>query len=90
MSKITLVLDLGTPEIGKTKRPLTAGKSACTIEEQVREMIECIESDEDSNVEWRALKGLYADLVKMKQTDRIKRLRKTIKPVLSKYGIHVE
>lgn len=86
--RITIMIEAGTPgkEAALTK-PEPKGKS---IEEEVRESIELIDSGRASSVEWRALRGLYDSLVKMKQTDRIKNLRKMIKPVLSKYGYHME
>jgi len=41
-------------------------------------------------VEWKSLQGFYKQLASMKQTPRVQNLRKMIKPVLSKYGYHVE
>lgn len=86
--QIKLMLDLGVPaESRKAEEPTVPKRS---IEDEVRDSLELIESDRQSSIEWRAIKGLYQQLCKMKQTERVQNLRNMIKPVLSKYGYHVE
>lgn len=86
--QITIMLNLGHP--GSQSRLTPPEKPSKSIEEEVRESLELVESGHASSVEWRALRGLYASLVKLPQNSRIKQLRKQIKPVLSKYGYHLE
>ena len=88
MSVVKIMLELGPPtQCGPSSsiRKNELGDKP-TIEQQVRDMLQLIESDYESSIEWRALRGLYAKLMSMKQSDRVKNLRKMIKPVLHKYG----
>lgn len=87
MSKIVICIEAGAPAEPK-KAPKQAPKQ--TLEQEVREMIDLIESGYESSIEWRALKGLYMSLAKKKRTPRIDNLIKMMKPVLSKYGHHIE
>lgn len=93
MSKIEVVIKLEQPRPGSPapaateKKPVEKKQS---IEEQVRKTIELIESGYCSDMEWKALRSFYTVLMKRKQTERIKNLRKMIKPLLSKYGYHTE
>lgn len=57
-----------------------------SIEEQVRECIECIESGHESKVEWKLLNRTYAKLLKLKKTPRVRNLIKMIEPLLAKHG----
>lgn len=86
--KLQVMIDMGTPK--EITRPHEDACEPRPIEDEIRESLELIESGHDSNIEWRAIKGLYSQLTKMKQTSRVKNLRDMIKPVLSKYGFHVE
>lgn len=93
--KIQVMLDLGTPgSASQGKRELRpAAEDPCPkrpIEDEIRDSLELIESGHESSIEWRAIQGLYKQLTQLKQTDRIRNLRNMIKPVLSKYGYHVE
>lgn len=92
MSKIAIMIDMGAPHPGAPAPTSTAPEKTkkMSIEEEVRKSIQLIESGYNSKIEFTALRGLYTSLVKMKQTDRIKNLRNMIKPVLSKFGYHVE
>lgn len=83
--KINIMLDLGVPENSSKYPPPEEKKS---VEEQVREAIECIESGHDSYMEWKLINKLYASLQKMKKTERTESLMAMIEPVLSKYGIY--
>jgi hypothetical protein len=60
-----------------------------SLEEQVRCLVDLVESDRDSSQEWKTLRGFYADLLKKKETDQIRNLKNMIKPVLAKYGYHL-
>jgi hypothetical protein len=81
MSRIKLMIEVGMPQEYK--------KPACeplSIEDEIRDSINLINSYQDSSIEWRAIRGLYDRLCKMKQTPRVKNLKNMIKPVLAKYG----
>lgn len=88
MSKLTIMIDLGAPK--ELTRPHEDECKPRPIEDEIRESLELIDSGHESNIEWRAIKGLYSQLTQMKQTSRVKNLRDMIRPVLSKYGFHVE
>lgn len=81
-----LVLKLKLPPPGITEKP----EPEKSLEETVREMIEKVDSYEDSAVEWKALKRFYSDLCKCGDNPRAQSLRKMIRPVLAKYGFFVE
>lgn len=86
--KLQVLIDLGAP-----KELTKSHEDACErrpIEDEVRDSLELIESGHDSSIEFKAIKGLYTQLTKLKQTSRVRNLRDMIKPVLSKYGYHVE
>lgn len=59
-----------------------------SIEDDVRQAIDCIESGYDSVVEWKMINKLHKELKTMKKTARIKNLLDMIEPVMSKYGLH--
>lgn len=82
--KINIMLDLGVPE--ETKN-YPEPEEKPSVEERVREAIECIESGHDSYMEWKLLNKLYASLQVMKKTERTQSLIEMIEPVLSKYGM---
>lgn len=86
--KLQVLVDMGVPEQLRKPAPEVCPKPP--IEDRVRQMIENIESDRDSYVDFRALNHLYDDLCRMKQNKRIENLRNMIKPVLSKFGYHKE
>jgi len=90
--KISLVIQGSAgqpPRRGEERKP-HKGCEPIGVEEEVRTMLDLVESGHDSAVEWRALRGFYQNLCKMKQNPRVRNLREMIKPVLSKYGYHVE
>jgi hypothetical protein len=76
-------------QCSKCKPPVAEHRKKPTVEEQVRSMIDLVQSDRDSSTEWRALRSFYSDLHKMKRTARIENLIKLIKPVLATYGYHL-
>lgn len=65
----------------KTKR------NGPTLEEKVRECLECIESNEDSMQEWEFIRRLNNKLMsKPKKGQRTRKLLEMMNPVISKYG----
>lgn len=59
-----------------------------SIEDQVKDAIDCIDSGYKSDVEWLMINKLYSELEKKKPTPRVKNLMSMIEPVLAKYGYH--
>lgn len=84
--KLQIMLDTGIPR--NLTRPDEDSCERRPIEDEIRDSLELIESGHDSTIEWRAIRGLYAQLKQMKQTPRVQNLRSMIKPVLSKFGYH--
>lgn len=79
-----LVLQLSMPEPGQTaERPAPLG-----VEDQVRDLLECIDSGHDSGVEWLTIMKLHKDLLLMKKTPRVVNLIRMIEPVLARYGYY--
>ena len=62
-------------------------KPDTSIEEEVRQAIEMIDSGHDSYVEWKLLNKLARELRPRKDA-RSKNLMEMIDPVLQKYGMH--
>jgi hypothetical protein len=58
-----------------------------SIEEEVREAIDLIESGHDSYMEWKLLNKLAKEL-RTRKDARSKNLMEMIDPVLQKYGLH--
>lgn len=83
--KLQILLDV-EPSMPKEKYPVEARDTS--IEEDVKEAIECIESGHDSVVEWKMINKLYKELRTMKKSTRVKNLIDMIEPVMSKYGLH--
>lgn len=81
MSQINLLLSLDVPQHRSEKRKFS-------IEDEVREALDLIESGNDSHVEWNMIRRLYREICKRKPTARIANLKEMIEPVLSKYGYH--
>lgn len=86
--KLQIMLDMGTPKELRKPEPEVCPKRS--IEDEIRESLELIDSGHDSAIEFRAIRGLYKQLTEMRQTPRIVNLRDMIRPVLSKYGYHHE
>lgn len=78
------MLDMPPPEAGKSEYPT---EPEISIEEEVREAIEKIDSGHDSYVEWKLLNKLAKELRSRKDA-RSKNLLEMIDPVLQKYGLH--
>lgn len=58
-----------------------------SVEDEVREALELIESGHDSHIEWKLLNKLARELRPRKDA-RSKNLMEMIDPVLQKYGMH--
>lgn len=80
-----LRIHIEMPEPGKQKYPIPDREKS--LEEEIRYMIDCIESGHDSSVEWRALNRLYK-VLRTKKSPRAKRLIEMMEPTLQKYGVH--
>lgn len=85
--RISIDLDMEEPQ--KISPPASR-----TVEDRVREAIECIESGFDSQSDWSLLLRLYKALLSYKKenraSDRMVNLMEMIHPVLAKYGYHME
>ena len=81
---------MGAPSVEKTKnhpQPLPPEDKIASVEEEVKQAVEMIESGHDSLTEWKLLNKLCRELSKRKDS-RSKNLMKMIEPVMSKYGMH--
>lgn len=72
----------------KLQMPSETKYKSKSIEEKIKECIECVESGYDSPVEWKLLNRTLAKLRKMKRTPRVKNLIAMIEPIMSKHGYH--
>lgn len=70
--------------------PEQTEKAVCgpSIEEQVKDALECINSGYDSAADWSMINKLYKALCTAKPNPRIQNLIAMIKPVLAKFGYH--
>lgn len=60
-----------------------------SIEDDVREALDCIESGHDSLVEWKMINKLHKELNQMKKkSPRVQNLLDMMEPVMAKYGIY--
>lgn len=82
--KLQVLIDVPDPKT--TSKYPEIPKSS--IEDEVRQAIDCIESGHDSVVEWKMINKLHKELKNMKKTPRIQNLLGMIEPVMSKYGLH--
>jgi hypothetical protein len=79
---------VGTEPPSKEKTKECACKDDLpSIEEEVREAIDLIESGHDSYMEWKLLNKLAKEL-RTRKDARSKNLMEMIDPVLQKYGLH--
>ena len=79
-----VIMQMPEPSKSKEARPLP---EKIPVEAEVRDMIECIESGEDSAVQWITLNKLYG-AIKDRKDSRALNLKKMIEPTLAKYGQH--
>lgn len=91
-TSIKLMLELPMPSAKPPQPPQPPQKKPEpreSIEDKVREALECIDSGYESAVEWSMINRIYSDLCKLKKpSPRATNLKKLIEPVLSKYGYH--
>lgn len=85
---IQLKISLAMPP-RQTPEQEKARKKECTIEQDVRDALEKIDSGFDSHVEWLMIRGLYKRLSAIgKPSKKAKNLMEMIEPVLAKYGYY--
>lgn len=83
--KLEIILDIPMPK----QKSTSSEKPDTTLEQDVREALECIESGYDSTTEWKMINRLYKELkATPKKTKRIINILKMIEPVMAKYGLH--
>jgi hypothetical protein len=88
--KLSIMIDMPIPSREKTSshpQPLPVTDKVASVEEEVKNAIEAIDSGRDSRVEWKLLNKLCRELRKRKDP-RSKNLMKLIEPVMNKYGMH--
>lgn len=83
-NKISIMLQIGMPD----PAPDQPVESKPSVEDVVRQTLDCIDSGRDSNVEWNMIRRLYNELCSRKQTPRIANLKNMIETTLRKYGYH--
>ncbi len=85
-TKIHIMLETAPPEQIPEKSKLPEKLS---VEDRVRELIDCINSGYDSEMEWILLNKFYNTLQRSgKSGPRVDNLKKMIELVLSKFGYH--
>lgn len=81
--KLSLAIEMPAPKMERKACPRPS------VEDRVREALECIDSGYDSSVEWTLINSMYRKLRSLKRpNERAKNLIKMIEPVLSKFGYH--
>lgn len=80
--QVSVMLEMDPPKPSES-RPLRL-----SVEDQVRQALELVESGYCSNVEWIMINKLYKKLCEMKPSPRVANLINMIKPVLAHYGYH--
>lgn len=89
MADIRIMIDVGNPEPASENKHDHAVPKKPTVEEKVREALECIESGFESHVEWTMINKLYKDLIASpKKNERMQNIISMIAPILKKYGYH--
>lgn len=88
--KVMLELPMPAPQpVPVQEKKEEKKEDTVSIEDKVREALECIDSGYESGVEWAMINRLYKDLKGLKKpTDRAKNLMKMIEPTLAKFGYH--
>lgn len=66
--------------------PQPSDQPQCSVEDSIREVLDCIDSGYDSDVEWIMIRRFYDAICQMRETPRIYNLKQMIEPVLAKYG----
>lgn len=89
VNSIKLMLELPMPTPAPVPVAPKKEEPEYSVEDKVREALECIDSGHESGVEWAMINRLYADLCKLKKpSKRALNLKKMIEPVLAKFGYH--
>ena len=83
-TKILIELEMPAPPAPVQKQEPKERKP--TIEEKVREALQCIESGHDSHEEWILINKIYKCLKKKKLSERGQNVVNMIEPVLAHYG----
>lgn len=81
--KLTIALQM--PE---QRQPMQPEECKPSVEEQVRDCLDLIDSGHESAVEWNMIRRLYRELQSRERSPRIENLMQMIEPVLSKFGYH--
>lgn len=84
--KLQIMLAMNPPSKEKT-RDCACKDDLPSVEDEVRQAIEMIDSGHDSYVEWKLLNKLAKEL-RTRKDARSKNLMEMIDPVLQKYGMH--
>lgn len=84
--KIQVMLAMEPPSKEKTQG-CGCEDDRTSVEEEVKQAIELIESGHDSYMEWKLLNKLATEL-RTRKDARSKNLMEMIDPVLQKYGLH--
>lgn len=91
VNSIKVMLELPMPAPAPVAPPPVEKKPEpkVSVEDKVREALECIDSGYESGVEWAMINRLYKDLCNLKKpSPRAENLKKMIEPVLAKFGYH--
>ena len=83
--KLSIMLDIPVPETKSKNYPEPQDKQS-SVEEEIRNAIDMVESGHDSAVEWKVL-NKFARVLRDRKDDRSKALLKMIEPVMAKYGM---
>jgi hypothetical protein len=82
------MLDIGMPA-ERAPVPQQPEVAPMSVEDRVRDALDCIDSGHNSNVEWVMINRLYKNLVQKRgKNKRIDNLLAMIEPVMAKYGYH--
>lgn len=82
--QLKIMLNMEPPKAGSCAYPQKEEKS---IEEEVREALELIDSGHESYTEWKMINKLAREL-RTRKDSRSKNLLSMIDPILEKYGIY--
>lgn len=89
---ISVMLNIQIPDKKTTtesveKQKIQPTKLKKSVEDTVNELLECIDSDYASHVEWLTIRKLYSQLRSLKKpSERALNVMRKIEPVLNKYG----
>lgn len=85
--KLMLEIPMPSPAPQKPIAREEPEEQKASVEDKVREALDCIDSGNESAVEWSMVNRVYRDLKALKKpSPRAKNLMGMIEPVLEKYG----